>query len=167
MHGKRSTGAHEARLQTFVENYEIITGWYENAKAGIDRLPTGRDFADSLNEWDALRRRPTRSGIQFSMTKLMEAMQKRYEGNEVFGKFKSYKRDPAGAINLQLMIAHRVEGVRKKSLVVLIPLTSILHHLKTSISSLGLLLPSKTTSIHAGRFCVRTNISTNASCYSP
>lgn len=116
VYGERSSDTREKRLQTFVDNYDIITQWYAEAKSGIDQLPTDRDFADSLVGDDDFRRRrtPARSGIQFSMTKLMQAMEKRYEGRESFGKFKSYKSDPAGAINLQLMIAHKVEAIRKK-----------------------------------------------------
>lgn len=114
MYGERSIDTRAKRLQTFTENYDIITKWYAEAKAGIDQLPTDRDFADSLDNRVGYRRKPARSGIQYFMTKLMEAMEKRYEGNESFGKFKSYRSDPAGAINLQLMIAHKVEAIREK-----------------------------------------------------
>lgn len=116
VYGERSSGAREKRLQTFVDNYDIIAKWYAEAKSGIDQLPTDRAFADSLASDDDWRRRrtPARSGIQFSMTKLVEAMEKRYEGSVSSGKFKSYKSDPAGAINLQLLIAHKVEAIRKK-----------------------------------------------------
>ena len=114
MYGERSIDTRAKRLQTFTENYDIITKWYAEAKEGIDQLPTDREFADSLDNRVGYRRKPARSGIQYFMTKLMEAMEKRYEGSESFGKFKSYKSDPAGAINLQLMIAHKVEAIREK-----------------------------------------------------
>lgn len=114
MYGERSLGAREKRLQTFLANRDIITQWYEEAKPSIDQLPGDRDFADSLDNRVGYRRKPARSGIQFFMSKLMEAMEKRYEGSESSGKFKSYKSDPAGAINLQLMIAHKVEAIREK-----------------------------------------------------
>lgn len=116
MHGERSIGANDKRRQTFIDNREIILDWYATAKSGIDQLPTDRAWVDSLSSGDDWRRRrkPARSGIQFGMSKLIEAMEKRYEGGQMSGKFKSYKSDPAGAINLQLLIAHKVEAIREK-----------------------------------------------------
>lgn len=114
IYGERSLGASEKRLRTFLENFEIITKWYDEAKFGIDQLPRDREFVDSLDNRISAHRKPARSGIQFMMAKLIGAMEKRCEGSEVFGKHKSYKADPAGAINLQLLIAHKVEAIRDK-----------------------------------------------------
>ncbi len=114
MHGERSLGARDKRLNTFLENYDIITEWYEQAKTGIDALPRDREFAASLDTQINRRNKPTQSSIQFSLSKLIEAMEKRRDGSDRSGKFKSYTTDPAGAINLQLMIAHKVESIRAK-----------------------------------------------------
>ncbi len=116
IYGQRSLEARQKRLETFEDNFAIITTWYESVKPIIDQLPSDVAFADSLETdtgWSHPRK-AARSGVQFVIQNLIETMDKSYSGNEKYGRHKSYKLDPAAAINLQLLIAHHVENIRQK-----------------------------------------------------
>lgn len=115
-YAKRSVDATEARFNTFLENYDLIVDWYDEAKPGISQLPRSRDFATSLNGPTGFTRRdrPARSSVQFQFEKLIEKMSERRDGDDRSGASKSYRVDPVGAINLQLLIGHKVEAIRTK-----------------------------------------------------
>lgn len=96
--GMRSVDVQAANRQTFVENCAAINGWYQDTAAVIAGMP--------------LRYKHDRLPVRWELPNLIASMNARLEGAERSGRNKDYALDPAGAISLQLRIAHTVTRIR-------------------------------------------------------
>lgn len=126
--GRRITNSQHSAKQAFLKNCDTIDGWLNDAAEMLDRLP--KDFR--------LRRRPRKrhnfrmrnrdAGYEpvsaaTSIRGMIEDIRVRRGGNgdSRTPRHKPMARDPQGALNHQLMLAHRIEALKSELAVYDIP----------------------------------------------
>lgn len=96
MIGRRSINVDKARQESFVENCRVANEWFESVRPLLEALRDNPDTKRKVN----------------IILEMVESMNKRLEGGQVYGQWKDYKIDPAGAISLQKKIGHTVEQLK-------------------------------------------------------
>jgi hypothetical protein len=100
--GSRNQSVQGSRRDAFEYNCAAINNWREANSEAIGRLPATIPGADA------------RFPASWELDNLIDAMNKRWTGEDRTGKFKNYTHDPQGAINLQRRIGHLVDDIRSK-----------------------------------------------------